>query len=247
MPRTPKVLIANDGYKVKRRSRVGERVYETVNAKCVIRDPEDEAHIGGVIHLQQGPKADKTAIWGEVWNLGYDKYELSINALGDLRDGCESTGGVFNPHVSESGYGYNKKMIPAPGKLGQIASAQHGAANVDRVADVDLSGTQSIIGRSMVITRPGGKDAHGNDTPASRVACCTIGLAAGKPKQTYANDYGYGSYSQPQKKAPAKKPVYNNYGYAPQYQPAVHNNSFGGFGFAGKGHGKQKQSYNNFW
>lgn len=44
-------------------------------------------------------------MWGEVHGLR-GEVELTINALGDLRDGCASTGTVFNPDVSVSGYGY---------------------------------------------------------------------------------------------------------------------------------------------
>ena len=50
------------------------------------------------------------------------------------------------------------------------------AAYTQTRSDVDLSGKQSIIGRSIVITRPPLKNRHGGFREPARVACCTIGL-----------------------------------------------------------------------
>jgi hypothetical protein len=55
-PRVAKVLVANDGYRVKTRSDPYERLYETVNAKCVLEDPEEESYVRGVISMSQGAK-----------------------------------------------------------------------------------------------------------------------------------------------------------------------------------------------
>ena len=213
-PREHKPQIANDGYRVKKRTDPAIRQDATINAKCVLLDPEDESDVQGIISLTQKPKQKGTSVWGEFYNLGHDKLDLTINALGDLRDGCDSAGGVFNPSVSASGYGegMDKK---APGILGEVKVRSHGygygygysaaTAEFDTEADVDLAGTQSVIGRSMVLTASsGGKDdGYGNKTAAeeTRIGCCVIGLAAGKkpePKPVYV----------------APKPVYR-----PAYQP----------------------------
>lgn len=178
-PRRVKTLIANDGYKVKTRTDPYERLYEAVNAKCVLEDPEEESYVRGVINLSQGAKDSTTSLWGEIWGIEYGY--LTINALGDLTDGCESAGEVFNPFVSESGFGYGKEPTPAPGVLDDVKGDYHRIA-VDQEADVDLSGTHSIIGRSIVLTRPGRTDRYGRSTADVRVACCTIGLAAGVQK-----------------------------------------------------------------
>jgi hypothetical protein len=55
-PRVAKVLVANDGYRVKTRSDPYKRLYETVNAKCVLEDPEEESYVRGVISMSQGAK-----------------------------------------------------------------------------------------------------------------------------------------------------------------------------------------------
>ena len=112
--------------------------------------------------MQQGAYDKGTSVWATLEGAEYGA-ELSINALGDLRDGCESAGEIFNPSVSASGYGYGEKPKSAPGMIGEIG--QHGFKGK---ADVDLSGTWSVIGRSVVVS-----------VGDHRVACCTIGLAAG--------------------------------------------------------------------
>ena len=206
LPRKTKTLIANDGYRVKRRTQVGERVHETVNAKCVLMDPDYKSDVYAVFKMSQSAKDKGTLVWGEVAGLySQGKYDLSINALGDLRDGCDSVGGVFNPFVSKSGYGHWKEPEKAPGALGSISNGV-----IDVKADVDLSGSHSIIGRSVVITSQSSKDSYGKAVEGRREGCCTIGLAAGE-KPVYKTV----SY-----KAPAYQAPYQPYG-------AV---SYGGYG-----------------
>ncbi len=185
-PRKTKPLIGNDGYKIVRRTDIYDRSYNTINAKCMLLDPEDEVSISGVVRLQQGGKDKGTDIWADIEGLDYGRYELNIHALGDLRDGCDSTSGIFNPFVSKSGYGKGHIPTPAPGKLDDLVRDKKGGASLDMHADVDLSGAHSVIGRSMVITKLA-EEAYG-DEPASeaqRVACCTIGLAGEAKRHSY--------------------------------------------------------------
>ena len=208
MPKQVKPRIANDGYRVKQRTNVGDRVYETIRAKCVMLDPDYNSEITGTFRLIQNTKDYTTSVWGEVEGLSDGKYELTINALGDLRDGCDSTGDVFNPALSVSGYGVGKDWPEkATGDLGSfyVESDYHnfGKATIDVEAGADLSGTWSVIGRSLVVT-----------ADEKRVGCCTIGLAAA-PKKEVKKSYGKSS----------KAPVYAE----PAYQP------YGGYGDAGYG------------
>ena len=96
-----KPLIGNDGYKLKKRSDPYSRNYERVWAKCVLNDPDEETYVTGILHMSQAPGEDKTQIRGGIQNANYA--DISINALGDLTDGCDSAGDVFNPYVSEHG------------------------------------------------------------------------------------------------------------------------------------------------
>ena len=201
MPRRTKALIANDGYRVQKRTDPHSRVYETINARCAMEDPEEESGVRGVFTLKQNPRDNYTSIWGQVW--GAHNGVLSINALGDLRNGCESAGPVFNPDVSVSGYA---PVIPENprGELGPLRVGRDGSAVVEQNADVDLSGSQSVIGRSIVLTATL-RDYYGNESE-SRVACCTIGLAAG-PKRA-APQPQFRGYQQRRSYAPVQQPAY---------------------------------------
>lgn len=225
-PRTPKPLIANDGYRVKKRSDPAKgRAGEEQARKCIINDPNEENHINGVIHLSQGPYDKTTSVWGEIWGLDYNKYDLRVNALGDLRDGCDGIGGAFNPTVTASGYS-TYHDVKAPGLLGDISN-NYGEGKIDVEGDFDLSGNHDVTGRAMSVNF---EDAHGNNVVA---ACCVIGFAAPAKKEPVYNDYGYGYGNNDY--------GYNNYGYdsysykpspKPAYKPA-------GYGYAAP--------RNNYW
>lgn len=220
--RSKKPLRANDGYLVKQRTDPYNRNYADVYAKCILDDPNEEGYASGLLYLAQAPKSDKTKIWGQISGAGYA--DLSINALGDQREGCDSTGAVFNPYVSASGYGYGKEPHTAPGALGPV-----GDGKIEIWADVDLSGTHSIIGRSMVVTIPEQKHDY-HVIPEQRVACCTIGLAAGPNSYQPAQKHGYGhgdSYG------------HDSYGHDDH---RGHGDSYGhdnGYGYGNQGYGNQ--------
>ena len=200
---------------MKYRTLVGERVYDLVKGKCVLEDPDVSNNIRGIVSLKQGPKDKGTSLWGEIWALEYGEYKMTINALGDLRDGCDSAGPVFNPDGSQSGYAYGKKIVAkAPGVLEDPVFGKHGAAIVETTADVDLSGTQSVVGRSIVLSRPNGK----------RVACCTIGLASDRVYKPKSASFSY-DVSAPAYKA---APLYDDYdaGYGAGYG----DGGYGGYG-----------------
>jgi len=200
-PNKPKDLIGNDGYKIKVRTAVGERVQSVVNAKCVLKDPNEESEVSGIVSLTQAPGDEGTLISAQLWNMEHGDYELSIHALGNLADGCESVGDVFNPDVSENGFNKNGRGFPAIGDLGDVERV-HDQGSLDQVADVDLSGTQSIVGRSIVLTRKGEKDRRsGRTAPDKNIACCAIGLSSGIVKSAkndrdgrdrHGRDEGYG-------------------------------------------------------
>lgn len=211
-PRKVKTLIANDGYRVKQRDDPYNRLYKTVNAKCIMEDPEEESKVRGVIYLSQGATDAESNVWGEIWGLGYgQKAELTINALGDLTEGCESAGAVFNPFVSRSGYGPGKTSIPAPGLLDVTSDGD--SLVIEKDVDVDLSGTHSIIGRSMVLTAMG-YDYYGNPTEEVRVACCTIGLSSGKKSAPAPQYYGSPEPYYPEPRGYKKSYAPSGYDYA---------------------------------
>ena len=147
---------------------------DTTYAKCMIKDPEEEAYVGGAIYLSQEPYG-KTNIWGSIWGLSPGKHGFHVHELGDLRSGCASLAGHWMVHGN---------MV---GDLDEAVADKSGDAVIEQSAPLDLYGDNSIIGRSMVVH----KKPDGND-PNPRVACCTIGLVEG-PKKSYSDrSQGYG-------------------------------------------------------
>jgi hypothetical protein len=126
-------------------------MYGVVNAVCTFKG---EHGSGASVHFSQGPKDKGTRIYGGVGG------SMTINSLGDIRDGCDGTGMVWNPFIGTIGYGYSRNPVPSPGALGHLQADKN---SVDVWADVDLSGTHSIIGRSI----------------NNGYSCCVIGLTAG--------------------------------------------------------------------
>jgi hypothetical protein len=127
-------------------------MYGTINAVCTFKGEHGN---GASVHFSQGPKDKGTRIFGGVGG------DMTINSLGDLRVGCDGTGMVWNPFIGTIGYGYSRNPVPSPGALGHLQASTN--SSVDVWADVDLSGTHSIIGRSLNM-------GH---------SCCVIGLTAG--------------------------------------------------------------------
>lgn len=68
-----------------------------------------------------------------------------LSALGDLTEGCLSTGSHFNPFNKP--HGARTDSVRHVGDLGNIASDEHGTATFSFTDDViSLNGPKSIIG-----------------------------------------------------------------------------------------------------
>lgn len=211
----PAIKYGNDGYRLTPRSDPYEAPRDTTYATCALKDPEEETSVSGIIRLSQpGGVIGHTTIEGELWGVRPGEHGFHIHALGDLTGGCDSLGGHYMPNseagAEDDGYGGSAgghDMGAMDGHdeahdLEPVHSNYHGEAWVfQENVDVDLWGTHSVIGRSMVLHADPDPDA------GARIACCTIGLAKGpgerqKSYAPYNSGYGYGSgYG------------YNNYGY----------------------------------
>jgi len=117
-----KELRGNDGYKLVRRSDPHDKSYDDVYAKCIMSDQSEESYVSGVLYMAQAGKGERTKIWGGVSSVRYA--DLTINALGDVRDGCDSTGEVYNPNFTASGYDAFHVGGEAPGNLGSISDGK---------------------------------------------------------------------------------------------------------------------------
>lgn len=160
--------LRSDGYSIKPRQAASVALAAPVYAKCSIRDPEEESYLQGTIKFQQKPYG-KTAIWGTIEGLKPGQHGFHVHSLGDMTGGCASLGGHWNPTgTTHTPVG---DLIPAQ-------ADNYGRARIEQSdIDIDLWGTDSIIGRSLVIH----KDANGGD----RIGCCIIGLAAGPKPSRY--------------------------------------------------------------
>ena len=179
------IRYGSDGYRI-RVSEDPHRVGSVVHAKCTLKDPEEESYVGGVLNLVQYP-GSKTAIFGDIWGVSPGKHGFHVHALGDIRDGCGTTGGHYNPDGTNHGAQHNHEEHRHVGDLGQAIANEHGQANIDQKDNlVDLSGEQSVIGRSIVLHEKaddlglgGNKSSLANGNAGARIACCVIGLAPG--------------------------------------------------------------------
>ena len=90
------------------------------------------------------------------------KHKLAVNTFGDLSDGCKTTGSILRS---------SRYAVPE-GDLGVIKVNKQGSAVFDfLVSGLDLSGEDSIIGRSLVLM------SHKSYKSGIRLACGVIGLA----------------------------------------------------------------------
>ena len=188
------IKYGNDGYRIRRVSADPHRVGSVINAKCTLKDPEEESYVGGVLNLVQYP-GSKTVITGDIWGVSPGKHGFHVHALGDIRDGCGSAGGHYNPEGTNHGAQDNHEEHRHVGDLGQAIANEHGQANIDQKDNlVDLSGEQSVIGRAIVLHEKaddlglgGNKSSLANGNAGARIACCVIGLSASaKPQYGYA-------------------------------------------------------------
>lgn len=97
------------------------------------------------------------------------------------------------------------------GTLGPLQGGYNGDALVHLDADVDLSGSQSIIGRSLVLTVTHRAADHYSEAQSVRVACCTIGLAAPEKKAAQPQPRRRGQGIQYRE---AQQPAYQPSGYS---------------------------------
>ncbi|XP_068613027.1 extracellular superoxide dismutase [Cu-Zn]-like [Brachionichthys hirsutus] len=101
---------------------------------------------------------------------------IHIHEYGDLSDGCESTGGHYDPHdaVHPEHLGDLKNFLPVLGIIDELLTS-----------NASLYGYLSIYGRSVVVYddeddmglggTPGSL-VHGN--AGNRIACCVIGICS---------------------------------------------------------------------
>nr|UZT55509.1 superoxide dismutase 3 [Haemaphysalis longicornis] len=113
-------------------------------------------------------------------------HKLRIHELGDLSNGCESTGDVFDPQPTQAG----EKRPKRYGSLGEIDVDENGRSVFRRTNDTVK--VWEIIGRSLVVCSESSSKVHrGDNDSCLRLACGIIARASGiaqNPKRICACD-----------------------------------------------------------
>ena len=92
-----------------------------------------------------------TKVTGEVSGLTPGKHGFHIHEFGDYTSGCVSAGPHFNPAGKDHSAPTDENRHA--GDLGNIVAGENGVAVVDILdAQIPLSGPNSIIGRSVVVS-----------------------------------------------------------------------------------------------
>ena len=119
-----------------------------------------------------------------------------LSQYGTTANNCGDVGEEFRPLQEKDKYGQNNPyQDPARGRLPAQKSDANGAIASSTTNNVllNLSGDNSIIGRSIVIYN-NAKDANGNRTSSTPMGCCIIGYDKNPNGTTYYPSYGHGNY-----------------------------------------------------
>ena len=158
------------------------------SAKCVLVPESGTTGVSGVLTLTQLTEDTPTAIVGTIKGLTPGKHGLSIHTYGDLSEGNDSCGPIFNPFgAAQHGFPSDPPQQRFAGSLGNVQADAEGLAEVD-IQDnalVHLLGPHSVLGRSIVVHASeddGGRGGHANSLTTGntgpRVAAGVIGIAA---------------------------------------------------------------------
>ncbi|TFK74868.1 copper/zinc binding superoxide dismutase [Pluteus cervinus] len=137
----------------------------------------------GTVYFTQTTPDGPVNVTGTIFNLDPNAWRgFHIHQYGDLTNGCDSTGGHYNPFNQTHGGRYS--AVRHAGDLGNIQSDNDGTAEFSFTANMlDLSAEYSIIGRAIVVHAGTddlglGKTANSsiNGNSGARIACGVIGL-----------------------------------------------------------------------
>lgn len=109
------------------------------------------------------------------------EHGMHIHDYGNLGDGCRATGSHYNPW--RNGHGGRDSQEKHAGDLGNLKFVNRTASLKMETSSFSLSGTRSVVGRSLVIHQRaddlgvGGHPASRvNGASGERLACCIIAI-----------------------------------------------------------------------
>ncbi|XP_069487976.1 extracellular superoxide dismutase [Cu-Zn] [Ambystoma mexicanum] len=153
-------------------------------ATCVLRQSgkldSSELNVSGLVLFKQNYPNGRLEAMFDIVGFPTEDNQTSraihVHDFGDLSDGCDATGGHYNP------FGVNHPRHP--GDFGNFKPKDGKIRNRKGNLQATLLGPYSILGRSVVVHKleddlgKGGNQASlENGNAGKRLACCVIGIS----------------------------------------------------------------------
>ncbi|XP_012233857.1 uncharacterized protein [Linepithema humile] len=154
-------------------------------------------NVKGDLKIVQSVPNGPVTISGKITGLTEGLHGFHVHEKGDLSEGCKSAGAHFNPENVT--HGAPEDNVRHVGDLGNIQANSDGEATIN-ITDtiISLSGSNSILGRAIVVHSGEDDLGKGNSTLSSttgnagdRWACGVIGI------QSPTEGWNSGSFTAP--------------------------------------------------
>lgn len=137
-----------------------------------------------LFYFTQEKDSDLVKITGEIKGLTPGEHGFHVHTFGDNTNGCISAGPHYDAHNNKN-HGGPSDAERHVGDLGNVTAGADNIAKID-ITDkvISLTGSQSIIGRTMVIHekaddlgKGGNEESLKTGNAGGRLACGVIGIA----------------------------------------------------------------------
>ncbi|XP_021949922.1 superoxide dismutase [Cu-Zn] isoform X2 [Folsomia candida] len=161
----------------------GQPPQQITKAVACFNIGNEKSGVNGVLEIYQDPSGSAVYITGQISGLQPNTvHGFHVHQFGDVRQGCDSLGGHFNPWNQSHGgpWDYARHV----GDLGNIKADATGQATVN-IWDslISLNGVNSIVGRGFAIHekeddlgRGSNPESRMNGNSGPRIACGIIGV-----------------------------------------------------------------------
>jgi len=157
---------------------------EKAKALVVFNIGVDKSGIQGFLELSQDTPTSPVKINGTLSGLTpQGNHGFHIHESGDIREGCTSTRGHFNP--KKVTHGAPVDSVRHVGDLGNVVADANGMAAIDITDSViSLQGTNCVLGRAFVVHakaddlgKGGNEDSLKTGNAGGRLDCGIIAVA----------------------------------------------------------------------